>query len=164
MTSSLQPPKGMTSEDALSFAMGQYIRAFANMETIIGTHIGYILNLEHKLVFFILKDILISQKIKLLKRSADQQFGTVIAAPYRAVLNKVENTLTFRNSLVHGAFVATWAAQGLVQGKLGQSLTDLTAGMEPIGHDSLQQEIQTVDSLASELISAFRDLDSKPKS
>jgi hypothetical protein len=107
---------------------------------------------------------MVSQKIKLLKRAADQKFGEA-AADYRAVLNRIENnTLSYRNSLIHGAFIATWAEERLIQGKLGQSLTDFTAGMKPTDYAALQQEIQVVDSLAGELISTLPDLDSKPKS
>jgi hypothetical protein len=160
-----QAPSGLSSEEALSYAIGQYIRAFANVETIVGTHIAYILKLDHNLIFFILKDIFVAQKIKLLRRAVEQKVGSAATETYRSVLNKIDGTLSFRNTLVHGAFIATWAAEGLLQGKLGQSLTELAAGMEPITYDSVQEQTQLLDALADDLIAAFPALpEPKPKS
>jgi hypothetical protein len=163
MIDSPQPPSGMTPDEALNYAIGLHVRTFANMETIVATHLAYILKLDQKLAFFILKDMMVSQKIKLVMRAADQKFGEAIAAPYRAVLNKIiKRPLEFRNTLVHGAFISTWAEKSL-QGKLGRSLTDLTDGMEPMDYATVQRESRLLDDLAAELIAALPD-DPKPSS
>ena len=147
----------MAPYDALQFAIGQYVTVFANLETVIATHVSYLLELDHKLVFFMLKDILVSQKIKLVRRAAVQKFGEDKCSRYRAVLNKIDKATEFRNTLVHGAFTND-DERGYLLGKLGHSLTDMDKGLEPIGYARVQEEARTVDALAAELIAALRNL------
>ena|SRR6266550_2229129 len=164
---SYQPadPKRMHPRDALEFAIGRYVRQFANLETIVGTHVSYVLELDHNLVFFILKEMFFDQKVKLLRRSAVQKFGENKSAEYISVLNKISKAGEFRNALLHGAFSQEGENhETQLRGKLGQSLTNFDEGFEETGYSEVEGQTQSVDALAAALIAAFPDCDSKPSS
>jgi hypothetical protein len=116
-----------------------------------------------RLVFFILKDILVSQKIKILRRAALEKMGEERSNQYRTVLNKIDKLTEFRNTLVHGAFIEDHE-KGDLHGKLGRSLTEFDKGFEVIDYVRVQKEGETVDALAGELIAALLVCDFKPNS
>jgi hypothetical protein len=71
------------------------------------------------------------------------------------VLNNFEKQIEFRNTMLHGAFIAGGVGIGTLHGKLGKSLSKLTEGMEPINYKKLRDEIEVLESLGADLISAF---------
>ncbi len=143
----------MAPRDALEFAIGRYVTRFANLETILGTHAGYLLGIEQKLMFFILKDMFFDHKVKLLRRTVEQKFGIEKSAAYRAALNRATKAGEARNDLLHGAFAQDGDIQ--LRGRIGQSLKKLDEGFKETGYADLESEGLVLDKIATDLIAAL---------
>jgi hypothetical protein len=156
-------PTSMAPREALELAIGHYVTRFANLDTVVSTHIGYILGLDHKLVFFILKDVFFDTKVKLLRRSVAQKFGLQNSAEYIAVLNKIKTAGEFRNSLLHGVFAQEGEnAETQLRGRLGESLTKFDEGLKETDSAALDHAARMVDDLAAALIAELPE--GKPSS
>jgi hypothetical protein len=137
----------------LQLAIGIYITQFAALESIVTATVARILNIEPAIAFFMLKEIPIDPKIKLLRRAASEKCGEDESAAYRTVLNRVAKAAEFRNTLVHGAFVAEGEyGATFLQGRLGSKLTTPVAGLDVLGPDTIRREAQSLDSMSDELI------------
>ncbi len=148
--------------DALERAIGHYVTTFANLETIVATHIGYVLELPHTIVFFIVKDMFFDHKVKLLSRAVEQKFGMEKTMPYRAALNRARDAGETRNALLHGAFAQEGETQ--LRGRLGESLTKFDEGLKRTGYAEIEEATRLVDEASAALIAAFPDEGENPSS
>jgi hypothetical protein len=148
-----------TAREKLQAAIGLYITQFANLETIVASHVGYVLDIEPALAFFILKELGFDQKIKLLRRGVTQKFGEDKSATYRPILNKITKAAEFRNTLVHGAFVAdSEYGSTFLHGRLGDRPNAVVDGLTEISPDTIRQQAQSLDGLSEELIKRLPEL------
>lgn len=161
MSDSVDPAKTLPRE-ALELAIGRYVMHFANLETIVATHIGYLLELDYKLVFFILKDAGFDQKVKLLRRTAQQKFPKKSEA-YCALLNRADKINRARNNLLHGSFASDGKSSEL-RGRLGETLTNFDAGLQETGFADLQEASLAIDEVSAALISSLPELSDSPSS
>jgi hypothetical protein len=90
--------------------------------------------------------------------------GDETSAPFRKVLNRINDRAEFRNSFLHGHFIRSGGPEGqLGQGKIGQSIKDILQGLEPIHADTLKSETQLIAEIIKELGNYRADF-AKPKS
>jgi hypothetical protein len=145
---------------ALQCAVGEYLIQFAMLETTVTIQISVLLSQETTKTLFMMREVFVAVKVKLLRRAAVSKYGEDATAKLRGILNRIVKASEFRNDLVHGAYISVGGGGDAItaHGKLGKSPTILMDGMDPIDHKKIQSETQLVTELAVELFAAVAEL------